>query len=121
MASLTIGRSLEPFDPQTEDFEAYAERLEQYLLLAEIILSLVGPSVTSTNVLDIWHEHAGQAVQKRRLRIEYRWDYIGVLKGINTKRVWIEVELNGIPLKMKLDTGASVSLVSKKTWRDLLL
>eukprot|EP00731_Ephydatia_muelleri_P035601 Em0140g4a len=38
---------------------------------------------------------------------EYRLDYIGVLKGINTKRVWIEVELNGIPLKMELDTGAS--------------
>ena len=51
---------------------------------------------------------------------EYRLDYIGVLKGINTKRVWIEVELNGIPLKMELDTGASVSLVSKKTWREKL-
>eukprot|EP00731_Ephydatia_muelleri_P032886 Em0024g430a len=38
---------------------------------------------------------------------EYRLDYIGVLKGINTKRVWIDVELNGIPLKMELDTGAS--------------
>eukprot|EP00731_Ephydatia_muelleri_P000773 Em0001g773a len=51
---------------------------------------------------------------------EYRLDYIGVLKGINTKRVWIEVELNGIPLKMELDTGASVSLVSTKTWREKL-
>ena len=29
-----------------------------------------GTSVTNANVLDIWHEHAGQAVQKRRLRIE---------------------------------------------------
>ena len=29
---------------------------------------------------------------------EYRLDYIGVLKGINTKRVWIEVELNGMDL-----------------------
>ena len=35
-------------------------------------------------------------------------------------RVWIEVELNGIPLKMELDTGDSVSLVSKKTWREKL-
>ena len=34
------------------------------------IALIVGPSVTSANVLDIWHEHAGQAVQKRRLRIE---------------------------------------------------
>ena len=30
------------------------------------------------------------------------------------------MELNGIPLKMELDTGASVSLVSKKTWREKL-
>ena len=36
MASLPIGRSLEPFDPQTEDFEAYAERLEQYLLVNDV-------------------------------------------------------------------------------------
>ena len=34
------------------------------------IALIVGPSVTSANVLDIWHEHAGQAVQKRRLHIE---------------------------------------------------
>ena len=30
------------------------------------------------------------------------------------------MELNGIPLKMELDMGASVSLVSKKTWREKL-
>ena len=36
MVSLPIGRSLEPFDPQTEDFEAYAERLEQYLLVNDV-------------------------------------------------------------------------------------
>ena len=34
------------------------------------IALIVGLSVTSANVLDIWHGHAGQAVQKRRLRIE---------------------------------------------------
>ena len=53
MASLPIGRSLEPFNPQTEDFEAYAERLEQYLLVndvsdkkkqVEFFLSVVGSS-----------------------------------------------------------------------------
>ena len=32
-------------------------------------------------------------------------DYIGEVKG-DTKQLWIEVELNGIPLKMELDTGA---------------
>ena len=36
MASLPIGRSLEPFDPQTEDFEAYTERLEHYLLVNDV-------------------------------------------------------------------------------------
>ena len=36
MASLPIGRSLEPFDPQTEDFEEYAERLEQYFLVNDV-------------------------------------------------------------------------------------
>ena len=92
------------------------------------IALIVGPSVTSANVLDIWHEHAGQSGSKKETthRVtepqeqEYKLDYIGVLKGINTKRVWIKVELNGIPLKMELDTGASVSLVSKKTWREKL-
>ena len=34
------------------------------------IALIVGPSVTNASVLDIWHENAGQAVQKWRLRIE---------------------------------------------------
>ena len=50
---------------------------------------------------------------------EYRLDYIGVVNGDN-KSLWIEVELNGVPLKMEFGTGASVSLVSKKTWHDKL-
>lgn len=50
---------------------------------------------------------------------EYRLDYIGILKG-DTKHVWIKVELNGVPLKMELDLGASVSFVSKKTWQEKL-
>ena len=50
MASLPIGRSLQPFDPQTK---AYAERLEQYLLVndvsdkkkqVEFFLTVVGSS-----------------------------------------------------------------------------
>eukprot|EP00731_Ephydatia_muelleri_P004930 Em0002g1106a len=257
MASLPIGRSLEPFDPQTEDFEAYAERLEQYLLVNDVsdkkkqvafFLTVVGSSTyqalrdllapdtpasrTLEELLEVLkghykparlviaerfnfhrrHQQPGEsaakymvelrrligknmsfwAISKRRIKgpvaeraleisqametvekgakdfkeehqdskrqetetaainvchkckrvghlaracrssgskkhrvtepqeQEYRLDYIGVLKGISTKRVWIEVELNGIPLKMELDTGASVSLVSKKTWREKL-
>lgn len=50
---------------------------------------------------------------------KYYLDYIGEVKG-DTKRLWIEVKLNGIPLKMELDTGASISLVSKATWQDKL-
>ena len=50
---------------------------------------------------------------------KYYLDYIGEVKG-DTKRLWIEVELNGIPLKMELDTGISISLVSKRTWQDKL-
>ena len=50
---------------------------------------------------------------------KYYLDYIGEVKG-DTTRLWIEVELNGIPLKMELDTGASISLVSKRTWQDKL-
>ena len=46
---------------------------------------------------------------------KYYLDYIGEVKG-DTKRLWIEVELNGIPLKMELYTGASISPVSKMTW-----
>ena len=50
---------------------------------------------------------------------KYYLDYIGEVKG-DTTRLWIEVELNGIPLKMVLDTGASISLVSKRMWQDKL-
>ncbi|KAL5515649.1 hypothetical protein EMCRGX_G000845 [Ephydatia muelleri] len=264
MASLPIGRSLEPFDPQTEDFEAYVERLEQYLLVNDVsdkkkqvafFLTVVGSSTyqvlrdllapdtpasrTLEELLEVLkghykparlviaerfnfhrrHQQPGEsaakymvelnskvgknmsfwAISKRRIKgpvanltaeraleisqametvekgakdfkeehqdskrqetetaainvchkckrvghlaracrssgskketthrvtepqeQEYRLDYIGVLTGINTKRVWIEGELNGIPLKMELDTGASVSPVSKKTWREKL-
>ena len=31
---------------------------------------IVGPSVTRVNRLDIWHEHADQAVRKEKQRIK---------------------------------------------------
>ncbi|KAL5500713.1 hypothetical protein EMCRGX_G012309 [Ephydatia muelleri] len=194
MASLPIGRSLQPFDPQTK---AYAERLEQYLLVndvsdkkkqVEFFLTVVGSSTyqvlrdllapdtpasrnfsrdqlvceliatniqkrllseanltaeralqametvekgakdfkeehqdskrqeTETAAINVCHKckrvgHLARAcrssgskketthrVTDPQEEQEYRLDYIGVLKGINTKRVWIEVELNGMDL-----------------------
>ena len=41
---------------------------------------------------------------------------MGIIHGI----ALIMGLLNGIPLKMELDMGASVSLISKKTWREKL-
>ena len=29
-------------------------------------------------------------------------------------------EVNGLPLTMELDTGASLSIISRKTWKEIL-
>ena len=58
----------------------------------------------------VTHQVEETAVDSRK---KYYLDYDGEVKGD-------EVELNGIPLKMELDTGASISLVNKRTWQDKL-
>ncbi|KAL5491837.1 hypothetical protein EMCRGX_G017202 [Ephydatia muelleri] len=166
MASLPIGRSLEPFDPQTEDFEAYAERLEQYLLVNDVsdkkkqrLLSEANLTAeraleisqametvekgakgfkeehqdskrqeTETAAINVCHKckrvgHLARACRSSGSKKEtthrvtepqeqeYRLDYIGVLKGINTKRHVIS--RNGIctsPNKIEVIQKAPIPL-----------
>ena len=41
------------------------------------------------------------------------------LQDQSTKPYTVEVELNGIPVAMELDTGAAVSIINKSTFSDL--
>ena len=43
---------------------------------------------------------------------------IQTVKGKPETGITVEPEVNGVPLEMELDTGASVSIVPEKTWKD---
>ena len=36
------------------------------------------------------------------------------------RKIWVDVLLNGKPIKMDLDTGASISLINHKMWKETL-
>ncbi|KAL5473475.1 hypothetical protein EMCRGX_G027964 [Ephydatia muelleri] len=36
------------------------------------------------------------------------------------RKIWVDVLLNGKPIKMELDTGASISLINHKMWKETL-
>lgn len=36
-------------------------------------------------------------------------------------KIWVNVHLNGKLIKMELDTGASISLVNHKIWKETLV
>ena len=36
------------------------------------------------------------------------------------RKIWVDVLLNGKPIKMELDTGASISLINHKLWKETL-
>ncbi|KAL5515892.1 hypothetical protein EMCRGX_G001137 [Ephydatia muelleri] len=75
MASLPIGRSLEPFDPQTEDFEAYAERLEQYLLVNDVLRDLLAPDTPASRTLEELLEVLKGHYKPARLVIAERFNF----------------------------------------------
>eukprot|EP00731_Ephydatia_muelleri_P032887 Em0024g431a len=92
MASLPIGRSLEPFDPQTEDFEAYAERLEQYLLVndvsdkkMQVLRDLLAPDTPASRTLEelletstAWRERS--AIHGRASKVGKNMSYWAISK-----------------------------------------
>ena len=43
---------------------------------------------------------------------------IQTVKGKPETGITVEPEVNGVPLEMELDTGASVSIVTETTWKD---
>ena len=51
---------------------------------------------------------------------ELRLFTIRTVQSNRTEEIMVRLRINGVPVPMELDTGASVSLVSEKTWRKQL-
>lgn len=49
----------------------------------------------------------------------YRTGHVRAIDG-DCRRLWIRIKVNKVPLKMELDTGAGVTLVSERVWREVL-
>ncbi|XP_053395598.1 uncharacterized protein K02A2.6-like [Mercenaria mercenaria] len=50
---------------------------------------------------------------------EYDINYVNSVRGRSSNKIWITPEIDNIPVKMELDTGSAVTLISKEEFQKL--
>ena len=85
---------------------------------ANLLPRKMGKSRTSTHQLN-----CGEEIEEGDTDLEEGHSISGVHAMSQSKaarKIWVDVLLNGKPIKMELDTGASISLINHKLWKDTL-
>ena len=128
MTKPTFG-TMDPFDSYTDNWPVCTERLDQFFVANDIangkkvviLLTVIGTKVYRNIVRKPIHppqagphpqKHQNYSVESEELGLFTVKD--AVHSGI------LSISINGTPITMKIDTGASISTSSEKTYKTQL-
>ncbi|KAK3738765.1 hypothetical protein RRG08_035645 [Elysia crispata] len=134
-----MSRKVDVYDSNVETFQNYAERLEQYFIandVAEVkraatLLSCIGAkiyqllrSLTSPDLPSTKSYDELKAKPKKVHQLEEGTDFFSIdlqvhQSAVTTNKIWVYPLINNVRIRMELDTGSGLSLMTIRDFKAI--
>ncbi|KAK3701988.1 hypothetical protein RRG08_017878 [Elysia crispata] len=134
-----MSRKVDVYDSNVETFQNYAERLEQYFIANDVaeekraatLLSCIGAktyqllrSLTSPDLPSTKSYDELKAKPKKVHQLEEGTDFFSIdlqvhQSAVTTNKIWVHPLINNVRIRMELDTGSGLSLMTIRDFKAI--
>ncbi|KAK3744737.1 hypothetical protein RRG08_062383 [Elysia crispata] len=134
-----MSRKVDVYESNVETFQNYAERLEQYFIANDVaeekraatLLSCIGAktyqllrSLTSPDLPSTKSYDELKAKPKKVHQLEEGTDFFSIdlqvhQSAVTTNKIWVHPLINNVRIRMELDTGSGLSLMTIRDFKAI--